>query len=331
MKDYIRNFFRKQKNRNKISFLLVIALIFNAYIPNAVYASSEENRKILIDSLLEERAELVCLNQYDKIEEIDEQLELLGAKEITLEEIELKLKRNSSSSAYAVIPTANNVTWRSVESVYSYRGALYSVQTLIAQANEMNSNLKVQREYKIHGSVGIKKGIDNAIKVTVESLLKLATTTKLPETNILITIYDAAQAYIEGITPTTEIECSDPVYKCSHVTTAKFFYVKPYGSAGEGVEYCSYITTMGVTSVGGVWGTFDSDENGNIVPLTITFQSDTITTVPSGYSSEYNAVDAFVNGRQDKSYVDEVVVEGMAPSHKWNIKFLPPVDPYSIY
>lgn len=38
-----------------------------------------------------------------------------------------------------------------------------------------------------------------------------------------------------------------------------------------------------------------------------------------------------VYGRQDKSYVDEVVVEGMAPSHKWNIKFLPPVDPYSIY
>lgn len=144
-----------------------------------------------------------------------------------------------------------------------------------------------------------------------------------------MTVFEASQAYMQGISTTTVVSCVDAMYTYAHVTTVKFFYVKPNGAASEGNEYLSYITTMGVTAIGGQWSEFVSSAAG-VTPKIVQIQK-SVTTTPTGYSSEYNAVDAFVNGRQDKSYVDHITIDGLKNESVLNITFLPPIDPFAIY
>lgn len=133
---------------------------------------------------------------------------------------------------------------------------------------------------------------------------------------------------MEGISTTTVVTCSSASYTYSHVTTIKFFYVKPYGSTSIGNEYLSYITTMGVTAVGGQWNEFVSSESG-VEPTVVQIQK-TVTTVPTGYSSEYNAVEAFVNDRQDINYVRRVTIEGLKNQHVLNINLPAPINPSAV-
>lgn len=320
---------RNRSNIKKIVFLLLIVLQINllgaVYRPN-VLASDEVKKQTQIDELLTKRAELICLEEYENIEHINEKLEELGVEQLTPEEVNAKFIRNTEMVPYAYVPTASNVTWSSVESECHYLNKTYTVQILIAQANEKDSNLKSKGRRIVGNAYNMKAGAECALEVlTYNTLSDVAG--NIPGMSLSLTILEMSKAFMEGYSGETEVSCEEPVYDYLHVTTAKFYYVKP-GGASDDSQRLSYITTMGVTSVGCQWGQFISS-NGQIIPEIIQNKK-TVTTVPMGYSSEYNAAKAYVNGTKDLSCVSHVEIKGLKKQSVFDVYFLPPVSPSSI-
>ena len=203
-----------------LSFLLFISMTVS------IFASTDVDNSVLIDNLLEDRAELIAQGKYDKLDIIDKQLEVLGVKKLTPQEVE-ELNKDDVVP-YITKPVSNNVTWLSSRQDYTYNGTTYEIQTLIAQPNQNNSNLKIIGSRALASTYKWKAGAMNAISVLAE-----ATYGELTGMSRVFTVYDTLNGMISGITRTTEISAAEIVYSYAHTTTASFKYIKVKGEADD--------------------------------------------------------------------------------------------------
>mgnify|MGYP004552855783 FL=1 len=127
------------------TLMATILLALSFAVP--VFAQESSDNSALIDSLLEERAALICLEKWNEVDSLDQQLESLGVEKLTAAEVDERFGSINGATPYVSTPASTNVTWLSSRTNYTYNGVTYEIQTLTAQPNQNNSNLKISGTY----------------------------------------------------------------------------------------------------------------------------------------------------------------------------------------
>lgn len=312
--------------------MLLTILIFLIRLIRSIILFLLSNSNI-IDALLDERAELICLEKYDELDEIDQRLEALGVTKLSSKELQkqfintpnivsqkpfLNIKPNVST------PSAKNVVWMSSRQNYTYAGKTYEIQTLIAQPNEYNSNLKKIGHKAISSTYKWAAGAKEVLSISGESLVGL-----IPYSNIPLTFYDCVSGFIQGISRTTEISDVEIMYSYAHTTTASFKYVKLKGQSDNN-QRLTYISTKGTTVVGYQIPKFVA--SGITVQPNVIQGNRTRNLVPNGYNSNLNAVKAYTDiFAPTRAYVDKVKITGMESKVTSEIYPICPQFPPHIY
>ena len=291
----------------KISILLVLVLLMTS-ISTTVFANESANNQILedqqnlIDELFDERAELICKEQYDKLDEIDQTLSELGVTKLSHEEVAERFFDESDASPYVTKPADGNIHWYlySTTLPWEHDGHTYEVHTLIAQATDQDSSLKEKSSVSVELSSPsvIKAGTTNALKTLATDLAGK----HIPGASIALTVYDTLKNFMTDISPSTEISGASIIYSYSHVTTAAYKYVRPYGGS-EYEEELSLSSTKGVTAIGYQYPSF-SYGNGTVMPE-IKQGEVTVEIIPTYYNHNRKAIEQYVNN-MGSMYVDFV-------------------------
>lgn len=154
------------------------------------------------------------------------------------------------------------------------------------------------------------------------SVLGSALVGEIPGASYVITVYDTVSGFISGISKTTEISSAEIVYSYSHVTTASFIYVKRKGQSDD-YQKLTYISTSGATAVGYQYPAF-TYTGGKVEPNVIQGNCK-INSVPTGYNSMYNAVEAYKNiNAQTRAYNTSVKITGLESK---TVSYIYPVCP----
>lgn len=301
--------------------ILMVTLLLSLSLTANVFAQSSVDSNSQIDELLENRAEFICLEQWDKVASIDQQLEQLGVEKLTAQEV---AERFASATPYVSTPVSSNVTWLSSRTDYTYGGVTYEIQTLTAQPNQNNSNLKDSGSRAIASSYKWSAGMMNALSVVGSSLAG-----EIPGASLVLSVYDTVSGFVSGISKTTEISAAEIVYSYAHTTTASFKYVKVKGQSDD-YQSLTYISTKGTTAVGYQYPTF-TYSGGSAKPNVIQGNR-TINSTPSGYNSNLNAVKAYTDPYAAKrAYVGSVKITGLESKSVSTISPVCPEFPAHIY
>ena len=288
-----------------VAVLLTIAPCATAMASDSVISQADE---IIINMLLDERAESLSLDDQDKVHQIDRQLVELGAEILTPEEAAKVFERDSGGiGTYVATPASSSVQWVSTRVNYVYGGQAYEIQTLIAQPKNNSSILSQMGSRSLSSTYQWLAGVMNALQV-VGSAAVGAAVEKIPGSSIALTVYDTVSAFISGISKTTDISSASIVYSYSHKTTASFKFVKKKGQS-DNSQFLSYVSTNGVTAVGYQYPTLTY--NGFSKPNIVQGQR-TVSSTPNGYNSNANAAKAYATtGRMDRLCVSSVTITGI--------------------
>lgn len=314
--------------RKVLSALLTLVLVVSMAVPafsEPITATDNATLDAMIDQLFDRRAELICLEQYDQLDAIDQQLAQLGVEKLAASEVaQIAAKGKSDAVPYVDVPDSGSVSWYSSRTNYTYDGITYEVQTLTAQPNSNSSNLKVSGSRSLSSTTTWTAGTMNALYVVGTSIAG-----NIPGASLVMTVLDTVSTFISGVSPTTVISNAEIVYSYAHTTTATFKYVKEAGVSDDYQEL-TYISTKGTTAVGYMYPTFDYD-GGQVQPNVIQ-GSRTIYSTPSGYNSTYNAVVAYTDiYAQRTAYVTGVKITGIESKTVSSLSLLCPVSPLQVY
>lgn len=307
----------------KIIKSLTTTILLILLFVTTVFAQSSFNNVNQIDILLEKRAELISLEKWNEIESIDKQLESLGVEKLTSGEVEKYFSNLSDTTPYVVPPASNNVTWLSSRTDYTYGGITYEIQTLIAQPNQNDSNLKERGNKSISSSYKWNAGSMDALSVIASS-----TVGEIPGASLYLSVYDTVRSFISGISKTTEISDAEILYSYSHVSTISFKYVKIKGES-DNRQVLTYISSKGTTAVGYQYPNFVY--SGSSVKPNIIQGNRTINSIPSGYNSNLNAVKAYNTPYGKREFVKTVQITGLESKTVSKIYPICPESPFHIY
>lgn len=289
--------------RKKISIFMAFLLLVLSFSTTS-FAQSSTDSNNQIDTLLDKRAELICLNKWDELDSIDMQLESLGVEKLTPAEVEERFCNIDGAAPRVSTPVSNNVTWLSNRTNYTYGGVTYEIQTLTAQPNQNNSNLKVVGNRAIASKNKWSIGIMNGLTVIGSTLAG-----EIPGATLALTVYDTVSGFVSGISKTTEISSAEILYSYSHTTTASFKYVKIKGQSDDS-QVLTYISTNGTTSVGYQYPTFTY--SGGAAKPNVIQGNRTVYSTPSGYNSNLNAVKSYTDPyAANRAYVGSVKITGI--------------------
>ncbi|MCI9078471.1 MAG: DUF507 family protein [Lachnospiraceae bacterium] len=298
---------------------IVTLLLMIIFIPAVADAEEIFDNSVKIDSLLEERARMICQERYNEIDYIDQQLKELNVEKLTQQEVDERFG-NNQNLPYAVVPSSKNITWFSNRTNYAYGSKIYEIQTLIAQPNENDSGLKKSGSRVISSTYRWEAGFMNAL-----STLALDTAGRVVGNSLALTVYNTASSFLSNLKTTTEISSAKIIYSYSHTTTASFKYIKEKGQSDSN-QFLAYISTSGVTSVGYQYPTFDY-AGGTVTPNVIQ-GSRVINSIPDGYNSNSVAVNAYVSGNNTAyNFLTSVKITGLESKNVSNILPVCPMAP----
>lgn len=303
------------------TFLLMSVLIVNSF-PLNINASSSIDNDILIDALLDKRAEYILSENNEKINELDIQLNSLGVTKLTSSETYQLFNNteytNNSITTYVTKPVSDTITWFTSRSDYTYNGTTYEIQTLTAQANSKNSNLTKTGTKVLKSTYDWKIGNMNALKIVGSEIAGV-----IPGASLAITVYDLLNPYLSGISKETSIVDIEASYTYSHITTVRFKYIKIKGQS-DTMQNLTHISTSAITEVTTTVPTIDiSTGVGN--PKNIS-STERIYTTPSAYNSNSKAINAYINSTVHKAYANKITVTGIESK---NIIIHYPIQPHS--
>lgn len=215
--------------------------------------------QIEIEKLQDERLQL-CENygeNQEEIQEIDNELNSLGAVELTegeaAEKMGIESEAVSPNARVAVYPNRSGVAWSSSRYCVVYNGKVIELQTLVAKPNAATSALRTSSSLTVKDG-GFKAGTRNLLKAISKSVVGY-----LPEIggdfSKALTVYNWASAYISGFSSTTLISNIEETYKISQLGETKIVYAKYQGSSDSTqiLAYKGNKTNATVTSICDYW------------------------------------------------------------------------------
>jgi len=197
----------------------------------------------LIEELYSERR--VLANDYEEnrseIEALDKKIEQLGVVTLSDGEIEEKSRllaktRGGTENLQRVkVSSAKDTKWTSVRQYTMYNGKEYELQIIRGVPTSGKSTLSCKDESYSKSSSGFVAGSKN--------VLKLAITNAISATGVIassaITFYQAYQAFISGLKPTSKIEeAVECRYTTSYTVDDVYIYVKYRGALDKDQVIC---------------------------------------------------------------------------------------------
>jgi hypothetical protein len=309
------------------SLLVFLFLFANSSLSFAAPESFNniyELREQKIRELYMRKAELIAqgLIHHEKLDNIDNELRTLGVQFLTHEQAKRFFINNNVVQPLIDVPSQPNVNWSTYTSWVITNGKTYEVQRLVAQPNELDSNLKSSGFKLLSSSYNWKAGTMNALGSAAMSGAGY-----IPGASLALSVYDVVSSFVSGISKETTITDAEISYTWAQVTTAVFSYVKESDQSDE-YQQLTYISTMATVAVGWQYPVFTYiNNNGNQVTVqpNVIQGTRTITAIPDGYDSGFNAVDAYLSPYAKKrATVDRIEITGIESK---NVAYIYPVSP----
>ena len=318
------------KKLNKtICSLAAIILIITSSSLSVSAVSYHENKTATISSyeqeiehLFDQRAALLAQifraqdiqvqnSRMDALNTIDMQLARKGVTFLSLDEVysqfpETKCNKELSLSGKTMsvfqdgtrtprveVPNSPVNTWASYRSTYTSNGVTYNIQKLIAQPTSPDSPLAEANSRIVTFSRNWEAGAVNVISTVAEVGLGILVE-DLPGASFALTLFDAIESFVTGISTTTEVDVPHITYSWSNVTTASFMYVRKSNQTDD-FQWLSLICTKTATEVGYQLPQFGYvNSNGTSVLTPEVIQGNrTIYNTPNSYNSNSLAVTAY--------------------------------------
>ena len=214
-------------------------------------------------------------------------------KELALSGMTMTEIQDDTITPLVDIPDSAINTWASYRSVYTSDGVTYNIQKLVAQPAMGSSPLAEANSRIVTFSKNWKAGVENVLTVLAGNYVG-AITSGITEASVVVKLYDLLEAFITGVSQTTEVDIPHIVYSWSLVTTASFMYVRP-STETDDYQWLSLICTKTVTRVHYQSPTFNYiNSNGSqVLAPDIIDGEKLIRNTPSGYNSDSLAVYAY--------------------------------------
>ena len=310
-------------NKKILSLFMAVAMVFSFSIP-AFASEIAKNDYITVEELnayhnevrtLQSQRSLLQMEQYEitnngistaslatqnaKLKEVDEKLEKLGVREVSLSELSFVTKSRSIE-----VPEPGNERWELEEYTnVLYNGDKYDVSVLTAQSTNANSMLYDADAKILHASPGIEAGTANYLRIVV-------TATSGTVGTIAGTIYDAVVTTISNLKKSTVIENVSATYNWQCDTLMHFVYVKRSDAPGDPI--LSYVYNEVNTSAVGVTNDvqFNSTSHNDLNYKIYTRRQSGI--INTGADKLTNAIDSHLNYHQVMhSFVQYVAITGI--------------------
>ena len=240
---------------------------------NPEIVSREDMYKI--EALNKERSWLAM--EYDKnkdrIDEIDEELKLLGEVIVDDNEVTRKLYGEYAvSPMIADYPTAYGVSWSSTRVNTVYRGQMMELQIMVGKPYQAGSALNSDdavMSYK-PSARGFAAGTKNVIKAVLTDAIE-----HIPgiggDLSVGISVYNYAKNFIQGFTPSTVVGNIQTTYTVSQCGEMKLVFTKYQGNldSTQILTYRGNKTDATITTVSPVY----SSNGQSVVHVTNTYNS----------------------------------------------------------
>lgn len=192
-----------------------------------------------INDLVDESAEALVQGDTNKYEELSQQLDDMGATEISLDEVLRLTGENSvvaNENSPVALTAANSVSFRKSNTTFSQYGKSYNIMQITAmpsgQSNGLlyNSNTTTQTYSK-----SAKAGALAAVSVTATA----AAGELSKKVSIATTVYDIVQSVVNALKTTSEVSDVKATYVWNVAETCTFIYVfdNNLGSYRLGARY----------------------------------------------------------------------------------------------
>ena len=293
-----------------VAVLIIMTLIVT--IPLEIYAMSNEirinwenqNIENQINELFDKRAELINKGEYEKIEKVESQLELLGVSKMEPTEVLARFSGDVETLSTNEVEAINShaVIWFTDTREYTFDGNVYIIETMTAQPSQGDSCLKSYGGY-LEEDVVIGEAITMAFISTAVSTISSGLIERLEDGSKFLTIYDFLKNLVEGLSPITIVEHANTSYTYANSVTVTFKFVNDKGMS----DMTKILATRGtrcVTSVGGTTSFYTYDEKGVAHPGT-EVNEELIVSFSDGYNSNMNAIRVFLG--QEGISIDEFV------------------------
>ena len=258
-----------------------------------------DNRAVLLNKISCEENKANIVKYEELINEIDLKLKNLGVSILTEEEVAAQFPETKNSKELALVgqtqvvapqvtqPSSNLNTWFSYRSSYTTGGIKYSLQKLIAQPKSPSSPLCDSGTRILENTKSWTAGAGRVLTTLAQSAIG-----EIPGASGFLTFYDAAKAYVSGMTTTTEVKAPKITYTWSGTTTASFIYVKLSGQSDD-YQWLSLVSTKCTTSVAYNIPSFARKSGSQwLDPIVLTGTRE-INSTPDGYENSAVAVAAY--------------------------------------
>lgn len=231
--------------------VLPVALLFNAQAANISYVNSgfSENRLYVyensqptmttvqeINDIISESTEALVQGNMKRYAELSQELDDMGAEEISFEEVLQLIGANDTSiydQSLEALAASNSVSFRKVTTKFTQSGKTYDIMQITATPNGSGLLYNTGNTTKSQSkpvSAGIK-AVGVVAKAAAGELSK--------KVNMAFTIYDVVSAVVDGIKTTSTVKDITANYTWNVGETCTFIYVydNDLGSYRLGARY----------------------------------------------------------------------------------------------
>ena len=332
--------------KKSISFLLTFLLFISSFANNTALAKNQSVADALndecqieiysedaskIDELIDQRGDFACLGEWDKVEEIDKELEKFDVEKLSSEEVYEKFCDTETQAPYINKPKSDNIYWFLTKTTLKYNGTVYEVHTLKAQPNQKASNLRVCGGEVISlDDIDIMAAFVDGLKVAASAGINKLLEKAPREFKIMLTIFEMLKPFISKLSKKTIISSAHLVYSYVYATTVSFKYVKIKGRS-DNESQLTYISTKGTCSAGWQYTKLTS-KDGLTIPNIIQGKTKPLSITPVEYDKTINAVKAYDNPYANKAaYVWNVDITGINGKVIKSINTILPDSPAQIF
>ena len=345
------------KTRKILSLMLAVCVFLTMSLSASAIEIEEgqvsfiDIREAEIQSLYDEKATLlsemfIAESEEEKelynaaIEKIDEELVALGVTFHTEDEVARLFPETKNDKQLALsgetnvaepnvsTPSSGVNSWSSYRTTYTSGGVTYNIQKLTAQPKSDSSPLRDTGGRIVEHSKSWTAGAGKVFAVVGETIVGAATQ-EIPGSSFYLTFYNAANAFISGMSTTTEVKAPEINYTWSGTTTAVFTYVR-LNSQSDDYQWLSLISTKNKTVVGYDIPTFTYKSGSSwLMEPDVVQGKNTIESIPTGYDSNAVAIAAYtsVSGGPVHRAVSRVRISGPETNTVQNISVCYPQFP----
>lgn len=281
-----------------MTFIMILIIMIPSYAFADVNAEARDLDEV-IGELYTQRSQATLEQDFERVNEIDEQLNELGVERLEWEDLVEEVPSIVPKTKAPGIPINNDASWDKYSITYNYKNKQYTITTIVAIPNSRSST-------GLKGTFS-KNTANNSGKLSSQ-LFQLAISTSLGTVNPLAsTVYDLVSIFVDNVSKTTVYSSDLTTYSGGYTSTHYFKYVREKGT-NEREDVLSYSSsTVSVSYTVSMTGFVYGPNSTSVKNISKQYSKDYS---PSGYNSSTNAVRSYLNETsQSRNVVNHIYIK----------------------